>query len=111
MAQLGPTIGVVKPGGGMSMWKRSLQPSGKLSRHGRLIKALEHHTMQPNALPDMQCTTFAKKPTKWSYKKIDPKSLDMYYLANQFRRVNADVVGDKPVKNNAGEMSVSKESK
>ena len=45
------------------------------------------------------------------YKKIDPKSLDMYYLANQFRRVNADVVGDKPVKNNAGEMSVSKESK
>ena len=23
--------------------------SGKLSRHGRLVKALEHHTMQPNA--------------------------------------------------------------
>ena len=35
------------------MWERSLLPSGKLSRHGRLVKALEHHTMQPNALPDM----------------------------------------------------------
>ena len=27
--------------------------SGKLSRHGRLVKALQHHTMQPNALPDI----------------------------------------------------------
>ena len=49
MAQLGPTLGVVKPGSGMSMWERSLQPSGMLSRHGRLVKALEHHTMQPKA--------------------------------------------------------------
>ena len=42
-------------GGGMNMWERSLLPSSKLSRHGRLVKALEHHTMQPNALPDVQC--------------------------------------------------------
>ena len=56
MAQQGPTVGVVKPGGGMSMRERSLQPSSKLSRHGSLVKALEHHTMQPNALPDVQCT-------------------------------------------------------
>ena len=66
MAQQGPTIGVVKPGGGMSMWERSLQPSGKLSRHGRLVKALEHHTMQPNALPDVQCTMLANRPTRRS---------------------------------------------
>ena len=64
VAQLGLTIGVMKPGGKMSMWERSLQPSGKLSRHGRLVKALEHHTMQPNPLPGMQCTTLAKKPTR-----------------------------------------------
>ena len=38
MAKQGPTIGVVKPGGGMNMWERSLLPSGKLSRHGRLVK-------------------------------------------------------------------------
>ena len=60
MAQLGPTDGVVKPGGGMSMWKKPLLPSGKLSRPGRLVKALEHHTMKPNALPDMQCTMLIK---------------------------------------------------
>ena len=54
MAQLGPTFGVVKPGGGMSMWKMPLLSSGKLSRPGRLVKALGHHTMQPNALPS-QC--------------------------------------------------------
>ena len=57
--QQGPTVGVVKPGGGMNMWERSLLPSGKLSRHGRLVKALEHHTMQPNALPDVQCIMLA----------------------------------------------------
>ena len=34
-----------------------------------------------------------------------------YCLANQFRKENADVVGDKPVKNDAGEMSMSDDSK
>ena len=32
-------------------------------------------------------------------------------LANQFRRENTDVVGDKPVKNDAGEKSMSEDSK
>ena len=41
----------------------------------------------------------------------DPKSSDVYLLANQFRRENADVVGDKPVKNDEGKMSMSKDSK
>ena len=30
-------VGVVKPGSGMSTWKRLLQPSRKLSSHGRLV--------------------------------------------------------------------------
>ena len=30
VAQHGPTAGVVKPGGGMNMWKRPLLPSRKL---------------------------------------------------------------------------------
>ena len=34
-----------------------------------------------------------------------------HIVANQFRRENADVVGDKPVKNDAGEMSMSEDSK
>ena len=45
------------------------------------------------------------------YKNIDPKSSELYPLANQFRKENADVVGDKPVKNDAGEMSMNKDSK
>ena len=45
------------------------------------------------------------------YKNIDPKSSDLYRLAKQFRKENADVVGDKPVKNDAGEMSMSDDSK
>ena len=45
------------------------------------------------------------------YKNIDPKSSEVFHLANQFRRGNADVVGDKPVKNDAGEMSMSEDSK
>ena len=40
-----------------------------------------------------------------------PKSSEVYRLANQFRRKNAYVVGDKPVKNDAGETSMSKDSK
>ena len=45
------------------------------------------------------------------YKNIDPKSSEVYRLANQFRRENTDVVGDKPVKNDAGEMSMGEDSK
>ena len=45
------------------------------------------------------------------YKNIDPKSSEVYPLANQFRRENTNVVGDKPVKNDAGEMSMSEDSK
>ena len=45
------------------------------------------------------------------FENIDPKSSEVYRLANQFRRENTDVVGDKPVKYDAGEMSMSEDSK
>ena len=45
------------------------------------------------------------------YKNIDPKSSEVYRLVNQLRKENADVVGDKPLKNDAGEMSMSDDSK
>ena len=64
--------GVVKPGGGMNMWKRPLLPSGKLSRPGRLVKALGHHRMQPNEMPDMQCIMLVKKPTRRSTRILTP---------------------------------------
>ena len=75
-------------------------------------EALEHHTMQPNALPDKQCIMLAQKLTRRST-RILTQSLQKYTyrLANQFRKENADVVGDKPVKNDAGEISMSDDSK
>ena len=42
------------------------------------------------------------------YDGIDHKSSDIFRLANQMRKENVDVVGDKPVKkNDTGEMSMS----
>ena len=110
MAKLCHTVGVVKPGGGMNTWKRPLLPSGQLSRPGRLVKALGHHMMQPNEMPNMQCTMLVKKPTRFT-RILTPKSSEVYRLANQFRRENTDVVGDKSVKNDAGEMSMSEDPK
>ena len=45
------------------------------------------------------------------YKNIDPKSSELYHLANQLRKENANIVGDKPVENDAEEMSMSDDSK
>ena len=95
----------------MNTWKRPLLPKGKLSRPERLVKELGHHTMQPNAIPDMQCTMLVKKPTRRSSRILTPSLQKSTTLLTSLERENADVVGDKPVKNDAGEMSVSKDSK
>ena len=63
-----PTVGVVKPGGGINMWKRPLLPSWKLSKPGRLVKALGHH----NAMPDTQYTMLIKKLTRRSSRILTP---------------------------------------
>ena len=62
----------------------------------------------------MKCQTFnapCSSRTNKVHENIDPKSSKVYRLANQFRRENTDIVGDKPVKNDAGEMSMSEDSK
>ena len=43
----------------------------------KTCKALEHHTMQPNALPDLQCIMLAKKLTRGST-RILAQSLQNY---------------------------------
>ena len=45
------------------------------------------------------------------YKGIDRNSSDIIRLANQMRKENVDVVGNKPVKNDSWEMSMSEEAK
>ena len=53
-----------------------------------------------------------QEANKKVFENIDPKSSEeVYHLPNQFRRENADVFGDKPVKNDAGKMSMSEDSK
>ena len=42
---------------------------------------------------------------------IDPKSADIYRLAKQMRRDNQDVMGEKPVKNDARQLWLDEETK
>ena len=51
-----------------------------------------------------------QQANKKAYEKID-KTSEVYLLANQFRGKNTDVVGGKAVKNDAWEMSLSKDLK
>ena len=42
---------------------------------------------------------------------IDPKSADIYRLAKQMRRDNQDIMGEKHVKNDDGQLSLGEEAK
>ena len=48
---------------------------------------------------------------KVALQKIDPRSGDVYRLAKQMHRDNQDVMGEKPVKNDAGQLSLDEEAK
>ena len=48
---------------------------------------------------------------KVALQKMDPRSGDVYRLAKQMRRDNRDVMGEKPVKNDAGQLSLDEEAK
>ena len=47
---------------------------------------------------------------KVALQKIDPKSADIYRLAKQMRHDNQYVMGEKPVKNDAGQLSLNEEA-
>ena len=86
------------------------RPSDKLIRHGRLATAYGHHMTLPNSSPDV--VRHARHDSdKVFYDSIDPKSSDIFRLALQIRRETADVVSDKPVINDAGEMTRSDKAK
>ena len=63
-----------------------------------------------NEMPDMQCTMLVKKPTRRSTRILTPSLQESTALLTSLEE-NTDVVGDKPVKNDAGEMSMSEDSK
>ena len=78
-------------------WKTGKGTRASYEAAERIARHAVHHACQ--------------EADKKVYENIDPKSSEVYCLANQFRRENADVVGDTPVKNDAGKMSMSKDSK
>ena len=67
MAQLSHAVGI---------WnehvEKAIAAKRTVSRPRRLEKALGHHTMQPNEMPDMQCTMLFKKPTRRSTRILTP---------------------------------------
>ena len=65
-------------------WKTGKGTRASYHAAKRIARCAVHHAHQ--------------EADKEVYKNIDPKSSDVYHLANQFRKENADVVGDKPVK-------------
>ena len=78
-------------------WKTGKGTRASYHAAKRIARRAVHHACQ--------------EADKEVYKNIDPKSSELYRLANQFRKENADIVGNKPVKNDAGEMSMSDDSK
>ena len=79
-------------------WKTGKGTRASYDAAKRIARHVVHHARQ--------------KPGKQVYKNIDTKSSEVYRLANQFKKEKADhVVDDKLVKNDAGEMSVSKDLK
>ena len=110
VTQLGPVTGILKPGGGVNTWKRPLLPKGKLLRPERLVKAVGHLKMQPNAFPDMQCTMLIKKPSRRPTRISTPNLQTSTTLLTSLEE-NTVVGGGKLVENDAGETSISKDSK
>ena len=71
--------------------------------------AIENFTLNRNAYNIKLFPNYLAD--KVGYEDIDGNSSDIFCLANQMRKENVDVVGDKPVKNNAWGMSMNEEVK
>ena len=74
-AQQSPIDGDVKLGSGIRRWMMPSQPSAKLSKHGRLANAHEHHIALPSASPEVWCTMHATKQTRWSMRVLTTSRL------------------------------------
>ena len=99
----------MKLGGGIRKKMMPSQPTPKLSNHGRQANAHKHHI---TVRISRRVVHHARHEADMVvYDVIDHKSSDIFCLANQMRKENVDVVGDKPVKNDAGEMSTSEDAK
>ena len=63
-------------------------------------------TAKPIARPVVHHMHAHYEADKVVYKRIYHKSFDVFHLISQMRKELVDIVGDTPVKNDAGEMSM-----
>ena len=64
------------------------------SKYGRLATAIRHHLILASTLPEVWSTMYT---IKWTSSTI--RALTALCQANQMRKENVNIVGDKPVKN------------
>ena len=57
--------------------------------------------MGGQAYRERRSTPCLQECRQGSHDNIDPKSSEIFCLANQMKRENVDVVGDKPMRNDA----------
>ena len=88
---------IAAKGQAFKAWKTGKGTKASYTEAKRIATHAVHHALQED--------------DKVIYENIDPKSSEIYSQANQLWRENTDVVGDKPVKNDAGEMLLSEDSK
>ena len=69
------------------------------------------HTSQAKRTSNRAVHQARSEAENVTLQKIDPRSGDVYGLAKQMRRDNQDVMGEKPVKNDAGQLSLDEEAK
>ena len=78
---------------------------------GKAVKCTRASYNTPKRISRHVVQNARHEADKVVYDGTDHKSSDIFRLANQIRKENVDVVGNKPVKNDAGEMSMSEEAK
>ena len=87
---------IAAKGKDFKVWKTGKGTRASYNAAKCISRQLLHHACQ--------------EANKKAYENIDPKSSEVYRLANQFRGENTVVGGGKSV-NDAGVMSMSKDSK
>ena len=90
MVELGVEGAIVAKRQAFKAWKADKGTKETYCTAKRIVRHTVHHA--------------SNDADKAVYENIDPKSSEIFCLANQMRRENVEVVDDKPCRNDAGEM-------
>ena len=93
-------------GGGMKRCSKLCPTNANVSNYGKQ----EETEMLITLLWSVQPCCAKTDAEKIAFKQINPRSVEIYRLAKQMRRENQDVIGDKPMRNNNGQMSLDVDS-